>query len=89
MTLGDVAADIGAVVIAICLLSVALVFFLSLGASVLTVARARRRARHRPELPAELASGCAMSDLAEIDYELRQVLKQEHWTHSAWVSQSP
>jgi hypothetical protein len=89
MTLGDVAADIGAVVIATCLLSIVLFFLLSAGASVLTIARARSRARHRPELPAGLASGCTVSDLAEIDYQLRQVLRQEHWTHSAWVSQSP
>ncbi len=89
MTFGDVAADIGAVVITTCLLSVVLFFLLSVGASVLTVAQARRRAKHRPELPAGLASGWAVSDLAELDDELRQVLRQEHWTLSAWVGQSP
>ena len=83
MTLANAAADIGAVVITVCLLSVVLFFFLWAVASVLTVARARRQAKRRPELLTGLARGCTVSDLAEIDVELEQVLAQEHWQQPA------
>jgi hypothetical protein len=83
MAPGNIAADIWAVVITACLLSVVLFFLLWAGASALTIARARRRARRRPELLAGLARGCAVSDLAEIDDALRQVLAQEHWRQPA------
>ncbi len=83
MTPGDVAADIGAVVIAVCLLSVVLFVFLWAGASVLTVAAARRRAKRRSELLTGLARGCAVSDLDEIDDGLERVLAQEHWRQLA------
>lgn len=79
MTPIEVAADIWAVVVTVCLLSVALFFLSWAGASVLTLARARRRARRRPELLARLARGCAVSDLADIDDALQQILEQEHW----------
>ncbi len=79
MTPVDVAADIWAVVVTVCLLSVVLFFLSWAGASVLTIVRARRRARLRPELLAGLARGCAVSDLADIEDELRQILAQEHW----------
>lgn len=83
MTLGDVAADIVAAVISICLLSVVLYFVLWAVAATLTVTQARRRARRRPELLTGLARACTVSDLAEIDDELQQILIQEHGWHTA------
>lgn len=83
MTPLDVAADIWAVVVTVCLLSVVLLFLLWAGASVLTIARARRGATRRPELLAGLARGCTVSDLADIDDELQQILAQEHWRQPA------
>lgn len=85
MAPGEVAADAWAVVITACLLSVVVFFLLWAAASVLTIARARHRERHRSELLAGLARGCAVSDLAEIDDELQQVLTQEHWRQEAQV----
>lgn len=83
MTVGHVAADIWAVVITVCLLSVVVFFFLWAGASILTLAQARRSAKHRPALLTGLARGCTVSDLEEIDRELQQVLAQEHWPQPA------
>ncbi len=75
--------DIWAVIVTVCLLSVVLFFLSWVGASVLTLARARRRARRRPELLAWLARDCAVSDLADIDDALQQILEQEHWRQPA------
>lgn len=76
-------------VISACLLSVVLFFLLWAGASVLTIAQARRRARRRPELLAGLARSCAVSDLAEIDDALQQVLAQEHWRQPSRAHRRP
>lgn len=83
MTVGHLAADIWAVVITACLLSVVVFFFLWAGASILTLARARRSAKHRPMLLAGLARCCTVSELEEIDRELQRVLAQEHWPQPA------
>ncbi len=83
MTPVEAAADIWAVVVTVCLLSVVLLFLSWAGASVLTLARARRRARRRPGQLAWLARGCAVSDLAGIDDALQQILEQEHWRQPA------
>ena len=85
MTPVDVVADIWAVVAAVCLLTIVLLFLSWAGASVLTIARARHRARRPPEPLAGLARGCAVRDLADIDDELEQVLAQEHWRQPARV----
>lgn len=78
MTPGTIIAGIAAVVITACLLSIVVFFLLGAVIAALTIAQARRRAKHRPELLTQIARDCAVNDLAEIDDKLEQVLAQEY-----------
>lgn len=84
MTFEGVALAAWTAVVVLSVLGVGLIFVLGAAAPALTVARARRRRRLPYDLPGELARGCAVNDLAEIDEALQRILAEEHGAISGW-----
>lgn len=77
MTPGKVALDLFTAGVVLSLISITLFFVFGAGVSLLTVAGARRRARHRSSQLEQLSHGCPPDELAEIDEALDNILAEE------------
>ncbi len=69
------------VCVAVSLVSIVLFFLIGAGMSVKTVLDARRRSRRTPAYLDQLSHSCSVSELAEIDQALDQVLAGDRAAH--------